>query len=125
MEFAASLPPDFKLRGTTGKYLLKRAVRDLVPSQIIERRKMGFGVPIEHWFRHELREMAEDVLLGPTATNRGYFTTDMVRRLLSEHVSGVRSWHYPLWNLLILELWLRTFIDARPVSAPAVAHVTT
>jgi asparagine synthase (glutamine-hydrolysing) len=125
MEFAASLPPDFKLRGTTGKYLLKRAVRDLVPSQIIERRKMGFGVPIEHWFRHELREMAEDVLLGPTATNRGYFKTDMVRRLLSEHVSGVRSWHYPLWNLLILELWLRTFIDARPVSAPAVAHVTT
>jgi asparagine synthase (glutamine-hydrolysing) len=125
MEFAASLPPELKLRGATGKYLLKRAVRDLLPPRILERRKMGFGVPIEHWFRHELREMAEDVLLGPTAAGRGYVEPAVVRRLIDEHVSGVRSWHYQLWNLLILELWLRAFIDERPVSAPAIAQVTT
>jgi asparagine synthase (glutamine-hydrolysing) len=125
MEFAASLPADLKLRGTIGKYILKRAARDLLPPRILERRKMGFGVPIEHWFRHELREMAEDLLLGPTLAERGIVKPAVVRRLLDEHVSGVRSWHYQLWNLLILELWLRTFIDVRPVSAPVVAHVTT
>jgi asparagine synthase (glutamine-hydrolysing) len=125
MEFAASLPADFKLRGSAGKYVLKQAVRALVPAPILERRKMGFGVPIEHWFRHELREMAEDILLGPTAAGRGYFSTGVVRRLLTDHVAGTRAVHYQLWNLLILELWLRTFVDARPVNAPAIAHVTT
>jgi asparagine synthase (glutamine-hydrolysing) len=125
MEFAASLPVNLKLRGATGKYVLKRAVRHLVPEPILQRRKMGFGVPLEHWFRHELREMTEDVLLGPTVAERGYVRPKVVRRLVEEHVSGARSWHYQLWNLLILELWFRAFVDARPVNAPVDAHVTT
>ena len=63
MEFAASLPADFKLRGGTTKYILKKAVRQLVPADIIDRPKKGFGVPLDHWFRNELREMSGDVLL--------------------------------------------------------------
>jgi asparagine synthase (glutamine-hydrolysing) len=114
MEFAAGLPAGFKLRGRTKKYLLKRAVRDLLPQGIIERPKMGFGVPLDHWFREDLREMAYDVLLSARSMQRGYFDPTFVRSLLDEHTSGKANWHYHLWNLLMLELWHRTFIDGRP-----------
>jgi len=120
MEFAASLPSSFKLRGSMKKYILKRAVRELLPDEIIDRPKMGFGVPVEHWFRGELREMAHDVLLDSTMRARGYFRTECVERLLREHVAGTRNWHYQLWNLLMLELWHRMFIDSRPTAAPDV-----
>ena len=111
MEFCASLPSHLKLRGRVKKYIFKRAVRNLLPPEIIHRPKMGFGVPLDHWFRHDLREMAYDLLLGPRALGRGYFHREVVQRLLDEHVQGVRSWHYQLWNLLVLELWHRMFID--------------
>ena len=111
MEFCASLPSHMKLRGTVKKYIFKRAVGALLPREIIKRPKMGFGVPLDHWFRHDLREMAQDLLLSPRAVGRGYFRKEVVQRLLDEHVRGVRDWHYQLWNLLMLELWHRTFID--------------
>jgi len=111
MEFCASLPSDLKLRGTVKKYLLKQAAGRFLPASIIDRPKMGFGVPIDHWFRHELTELARDTLLGPTAARRGYFHLDMVRRLLDEHIAGTHHRQYQLWNLLVLELWHRAFID--------------
>lgn len=114
MEFAASLPPGLKLRGRTTKYLLKRAMRPLVPAPILERRKMGFGVPLDHWFRADLREMARDLLLSPRALQRGYFREEAVRSLLDDHAEGRALWHHQLWNLLMLELWQREFIDRRP-----------
>jgi asparagine synthase (glutamine-hydrolysing) len=119
MEFCASLPSDLKLRGLTTKYLLKRAVRNLLPVQVIERPKMGFGVPLDHWFRQELREMAYDVLLSASSVGRGYFRRDIVERLLDEHVRGRRRWHYQLWNLLVLESWHRMFLDGHPATPPA------
>jgi asparagine synthase (glutamine-hydrolysing) len=122
VQFAASLPADYKLHGGVGKYVLKRAMRGLLPARILERPKMGFGVPIERWFRRELREMTNDVLLGPTAAQRGLFQPSVVRRMVDEHVAGTGAWHYQLWNLLCLELWLRTFIDARPMRAPLPVH---
>ena len=118
MEFAASLPSSMKLRGTIKKYIFKRAVRELVPPEIIDRPKMGFGVPLDRWFRHDLREMAYDILLSPRTLGRGYFRREVVQRLLDEHTRGVRAWHYQLWNLLMLELWHRMFIDDRPRGAP-------
>src|SRR3990170_6274835 len=111
MEFCASLPSHMKLRGRAKKYIFKRAVRGLLPRDIIERPKMGFGVPLDQWFRVDLREMAQDLLLSPRAAGRGYFRKEVVQRLLDEHIEGVRQWHYQLWNLLMLELWHRTFID--------------
>ncbi len=111
MEFAASLPSSMKLRGTVKKYIFKRAVRELVPPEIIDRPKMGFGVPLDRWFRRDLREMAYDILLSPRTLDRGYFRRPVVQRLLDEHTRGVRVWHYQLWNLLMLELWHRMFID--------------
>jgi asparagine synthase (glutamine-hydrolysing) len=116
MEFAATLPADYKLRGGTTKYIFKRAVRPLLPPAIIDRPKKGFGVPLDHWFRGELREMAYDVLLGARTLQRGYFRREPVRRLLDEHVAGTHDWADQLWNLLMLELWHRAFIDARPAA---------
>jgi asparagine synthase (glutamine-hydrolysing) len=117
MEFAATLPSELKLRGTETKHIFKRAVRPLLPPDIIDRPKKGFSVPLSVWFRHELKEMAYDLLLDTRATQRGYFRPAAVRRLLDEHVSGIRDWSDQLWNLLMLESWHRTFIDERPARA--------
>ena len=118
MEFVASLPAHFKLRRWTKKYIFKKALEGLLPAEVLHRPKMGFGVPIDHWFRHELKAMAGDVLLSATARQRGYFNPDFVRRMIDEHAAGTRRWHPQLWNLLLLELWHRMFID-RPAPAAA------
>ena len=114
MEFAASLPSHLKLRNGNKKFILKKAVAGLVPREILERPKMGFGVPLESWFRRELKDLAFDVLLSTRAAGRGYFRQPVVRRMLERHVSGIESAHYQLWNLLMLELWHRAFIDRPP-----------
>jgi asparagine synthase (glutamine-hydrolysing) len=118
MAFAASLPSALKLRGTTTKYIFKQAVRDLLPPDIIDRPKKGFSVPLEKWFRQELRELSGDLLLDGRLARRGYVKPQAVRRLLEEHWRGADEWHNQLWSLLMLESWHRMFIDARPVAAP-------
>jgi asparagine synthase (glutamine-hydrolysing) len=119
MEFCASLPAKLKLNGTTKKYLLKRLAAPLLPARILNRPKMGFGVPLDRWFRGELEGMAHDLLLGPRFASRGMFRPAAVRRLLDEHASGSYTWHYQIWNLVMLESWFRMFIDERPSAAPA------
>src|SRR5262249_29212003 len=103
MEFCASLPPDLKLRGRVKQYLLTRMASGYLPGSSIDRPKMGCGVRVDHWFRHELKELARDTLLGPPARDRGYFRPAVVRRMLDEHVARTRHWHNQLWNLLVLE----------------------
>src|SRR5690606_9262463 len=93
MECAARLPESLKLRGTQKKYLLKQIARRLLPASIIDRPKMGFGVPLEHWFRNELRDLTRDVLLGSSLRERGYFHQSFIERLINEHQTGVRTWH--------------------------------
>ncbi|MBM64379.1 MAG: asparagine synthase (glutamine-hydrolyzing) [Acidobacteria bacterium] len=114
VEFAASLPVSFKLRLGTPKYLLRRVMRAYLPSGILTRRKMGFGVPIDQWLRGGMRELARDLLLGRTATERGYFEPATLQRYLDEHESGQAQHHMRIWGLIMLELWHRTFIDRRP-----------
>ncbi len=114
MEFAARIPADLKLKNGKTKIILKSAFRDTLPAEIINRKKMGFGVPLDHWFRNELREMAHDTLLGQRATERGYFRKEQVAKILDEHASGAWNWQYHIFNLLMLELWHREFIDRRP-----------
>jgi len=110
MEYAARLPVKFKLRGTQSKYLLKHAFSDLLPKETIQRRKMGFGVPVGGWFRGPLRELLEDTLLSDQSARRGYFQPQAVRRLVTEHVERRADNSFSLWNLLMLELWHREFI---------------
>lgn len=112
MELAARWPVDLKLRGPQSKYLLKRAFQELLPHQNLDRRKMGFGVPVGAWFRGQLRPLLEDVLLSKRSRERAYFRPAAVQCLITEHVDG-RADHGPLlWNLLMLELWHQEFIDS-------------
>ena len=111
MEFVARIPSELKLKGRTTKYILKEALRGILPDEVLFREKMGFGVPIDHWFRNELKDMAYDVLLSNGAISRGYFKRETVKRILDEHISGKWNWQYQIWNLLMLELWQREFID--------------
>lgn len=111
MEFAASLPPSYRLQGLTTKYLLKRALRGLLPDENLTRRKMGFGVPISHWLRGELKLFLGDTILSARALGRGYFKGDVVRQLVDEHVAARRDYSPQLWTLLMLELWHQEFID--------------
>jgi asparagine synthase (glutamine-hydrolysing) len=118
VEFAARLPARLKLRGLTQKYLVRQVMRTILPDPVLRRKKMGFGVPIDHWFRHELREMAYDLLLDARARQRGYLRPEVVRRYLDEHAQGRAHHHARLWSLLVLELWHRMFVD-RPCPAEA------
>jgi asparagine synthase (glutamine-hydrolysing) len=111
IEFAASLPEKLKLRGLTTKYLLKRVLRKLLPAENLERRKMGFGVPIGHWFRGTLQPFLRDTLLSEKSLRRGLFQPQHVRNLVELHARGERDYASQLWTLLMLEMWFQTFID--------------
>jgi asparagine synthase (glutamine-hydrolysing) len=114
MEFAASLPAEMKVRGAVTKWVLKRAAEPYLPGDNIHRTKRGFSIPLAPWFRGEFGDLASDVFFDGRLRQRGYFQMDAVRRLLDEHRNGANSWQKELWNLLMLELWHRTFIDERP-----------
>lgn len=111
IEFAASLPEKLKLRGLTTKYLLKKVLRKLLPAENLDRRKMGFGVPIGHWFRGRLQPFLRETLLAEKSLQRGLFQPDQIRNLIELHTRGERDYAHQLWTLLMLELWFQQFID--------------
>jgi asparagine synthase (glutamine-hydrolysing) len=111
IEFAASLPQNLKARRLTTKYLLKKVLRKLLPSENLNRRKMGFGVPIGHWFRGKMQPFLREVILSDKALRRGLFKPDAVRQLVEQHTRGERDYSHQLWTLLMLELWFNRFID--------------
>jgi len=111
MEFAASLPEKLKLRRLTKKYLLKRVLKQLVPAENLNRSKMGFGVPIGHWFRGAMQPFLRETLLSDKALARGLFKPEMVLQIINQHVEGRIDHSHRLWSLLMLELWFQRFID--------------
>ena len=111
IEFAASLPQNLKARRLTTKYLLKKVLRKLLPSENLNRRKMGFGVPIGHWFRGKMQPFLREVVLSDKALRRGLFKPEAVRQLVELHARGERDYSHHLWTLLMLELWFNRFID--------------
>lgn len=111
VELAARMPLKVKQSCRQGKRVLTETFRDLIPPDIRTRPKMGFGVPIDHWFRGELRPMLHDVLLSEKCLSRGLLDPASVRTLVDEHTSSKFDHAYRLWNLLCLELWHQTFID--------------
>jgi asparagine synthetase B (glutamine-hydrolysing) len=121
VEFVARLPSRLKLRGRRSKYVLKRAVSDLVPPENLRRAKRGFAVPIGRWFRRELREFLHDHLLDRHASERGLFDRRVIERLVNEHEAGQRDHAHHLWVLLMFELWSREFVDTEP-TRQAAAH---
>lgn len=116
MEWAAGLDVPTRMAGGATKALLKKAMAPLLPRSILLRRKMGFGCPVNHWLRGELREMVHDLLLSPSFERRGLFERTYIERMLREHTLGVDHHHPRIWALLMLELWFRMWID--PAAAP-------
>jgi asparagine synthase (glutamine-hydrolysing) len=111
VEFAAMLPNRLKLRGFKTKWILREAVRDLLPAEILSRPKMGFPVPFGEWMRGPWNTLAREILLDPRTCRRGIFNRTAVERLMAGHVSGAANGSDAIWSLLNLELWYRTFID--------------
>ena len=111
IEFAASLPEKFKLRGLTTKYLLKRVLKKLIPVENLNRPKMGFGVPIGYWFRDKMKRFLGETLLSEKALKRGFLKSAEVQRMFELHTRGERDYAHQLWTLLMLELWFERFID--------------
>ncbi len=105
------------MNSITRKVILKKAFAGILPDEILYRQKMGFGVPIDHWFRGALSEFLRDTLLSRRSLDRGYFNRKYIEQLIEEHTKGRKQWQYLLWNLLMLELWHRVFIDSAARSA--------
>ena len=117
-ELAGRMPIELKLKPNRQKAILSETFSDLLPPPVVSRPKMGFGVPIDIWFRGELRPLLEDVLCGDRTLSRGWFRPDAVRQIVSQHLAGTHHQHYRLWNLLVLELWQRAWCDGPlPTSA--------
>jgi len=115
-EFAARLPQGLKLRGGRSKYILRQLARRRgVPEDLVDRRKQGFGVPLGSWFRGELRAWVQDVLEDPKTRGRPFLKPEETRRLLREHLAGTVDHTVRLWNLVMLELWQRAWIDRASV----------
>jgi asparagine synthase (glutamine-hydrolysing) len=112
IELAARIPAALKLKGLTGKYILKRAAEAWLPREIIRRKKAGFSAPVRAWLVRDLREMVEDVLSESNIRSRGYFEYEFVRRLIDDNLSGREDNSLKVFQLLTLELWHRAFIDA-------------
>lgn len=112
MEMAATIPSSLKIRGREKKYIFKKALSGILPDDVLYRPKMGFGVPIEHWFRHELKDYIRDQLLSSRMADRGLFNMDHVRRYIDEHQHTRVNHAHRLWALLTLELWFQEYIDA-------------
>jgi asparagine synthase (glutamine-hydrolysing) len=117
--FASALPASLKIRNGRRKHVLKEVAATLLPRDILDRKKQGFGVPLDAWFRGNLRELFADTLLSPASLQRGYFQPAFVRRLVDEQLAGKRDHTLRLWQLVVFEKWQQQYVNTFPLSAPA------
>jgi asparagine synthase (glutamine-hydrolysing) len=113
-EFSGRVPANLKVKGFQKRYLFKRAFRNLLPQEIIHKKKHGFGIPVANWLKTDprMRELARDTLLSQRAFERGYFRRDFVKTLFQRHEADDSSYYGDtLWTLLVLEMWHRQAVD--------------
>ena len=126
VEFTATIPAKYETRGMAGKYILKEAVEDLLPRDIVYRKKMGFPTPWAYWLNGPQMQSLEQLLLEPRTLERGYFRPEAVRKLFGEHRAGSRDHGNRIWRLLNLELWQRVCLEGEPIeeAVPSSAAAT-
>lgn len=105
IEMAFRIPPEFKINGKNKKYILKETFRDLLPGQTLKYRKKGFGIPIDYWFKNELRSDLEQLLNHEEIEKQGIFNYSVIRDLIEEHLTGKENHKSKLWNLYVLQKW--------------------
>jgi len=110
MEWGISLPRKYKIKGFETKHILKDVARSLVPRELIDRPKMGFGIPRDEWLRTDMKELLLDTLTDNTARERGWFNSTEVKRVIDNHMAGTHKGSL-LWPMLMLELWARAWLD--------------
>ncbi|MCM8805135.1 MAG: asparagine synthase (glutamine-hydrolyzing) [Candidatus Omnitrophica bacterium] len=111
VELIASFPAQLKMRNFKSKYILKKKLKSFLPEQIVSRKKMGFGIPVGRWFRKELKNFLQEILLSEASLKRGYFKQEMIRKIVAQHISGEIDHTSRLWALVTLEMWHRIFVD--------------
>ena len=111
IEFVATIPTHMKRGAAGGKLILKQAVKDLLPTEILHKPKTGFSIPIANWLRTDLAPMLRETLLDETSLRRGLFERSFLEKMINEHIENRRDWSNRLWSFLFLELWFREFID--------------
>jgi asparagine synthase (glutamine-hydrolysing) len=125
-EYVASLPSTIRTQNGALKYLLKKVAADMLPAEILSRRKKGFSIPIKHWFRGDLTDYVYDLLDSPRARQRGLFNPKYIRYLLEAHASNKLLNHSDgIWALLCLELWFQTYMDTPPTPVEHQAEIQT
>ena len=117
VEYTARLPQKFKIRGRETKWILREAMKGILPPEILSRPKMGFPVPVGEWFRNEYRHIVDEFVLGDRSMSRGIFEPDFVGDLVSRHNSG-EDHAERIWFLLNFEIWQRRFIDGDTPELP-------
>jgi asparagine synthase (glutamine-hydrolysing) len=111
VEFASTIPSEFKRNSMGSKLILKQAIKDLLPSETLNKPNTGFATPISKWFKDELAIYIREVLLSKKSVERGLFDRRALEKMINEHTHGVSDWSNRLWAFLFLELWFREFID--------------
>ena len=117
-EFVAwNVPPGLKLKGflrPSTKYIFRRAMRDILPAEVLRQPKAGFAAPVDYWLAHDLRPMVDELLSPSQLRKRGMFRPEAVQRIVQEHRIGRHDWSMQLWQFLTLELWMQAFLDRSP-----------
>jgi asparagine synthase (glutamine-hydrolysing) len=111
---AGNVPPHRKLHGflrPTSKYILRKAMQDVLPAEVLRQPKAGFAAPVDYWLANDLRELTDDLLSESQVRKRGLFRPEAVRRYIDEHRMGEQDWSMQIWQFVTLELWLQTFVD--------------
>lgn len=108
VEWIAGLPPEMKLKGTEGKYIFKKSLENYLPNDILYRPKMGFSIPLNSWFRNELKNKVRETLLGETMLQSGLFNQDFLRKMVNQNESGLRDYSTAIWALLMFDAFLKT-----------------